>query len=240
MVERHIPLNHINWPIQTMIPRKFLIVAIVAFFFVAGTAADFAGLPAGVLERRLLTPVREPTGACSFAPVAGGQQTYAFLTTQQGLLLLYNGTGFRQVADLGSRSRIPLSYEGESGLLACVADSNFVWLFYGTTNAYVVSRIPFRLSPTPVVRLGQEKRLLTLPRVASYHVGGSLAWFTERGRRSLLVGRGDDARCDYGGTECAQLLNVSDPRTYGKVLRSEFTSGDLGRPRADTGRIPGE
>lgn len=191
--------------------------------FVGSAAAQFSGLPAGISSRLLFSPLREPTDACAFAPLGATGQTHAFIVTQPGKLLLYNGTRMVQFADLGKSRN--LVYEGESGLLACVADSSAIWLFYSVPSAHVVSRIPFTLNPARLL-LAQEKRLVVMPRVATQHTGGALAWFREAGRRYLLIARGDDARCDYSsGPECAAILSKSDYR--GKILRGGCVrSGD--------------
>lgn len=199
----------------------FAAIAVYLFFSLELVGAQFSGLPAG-LQQRQIAKLREPTGACTFSPPGRPNVTYAFITTQPGILYFYNGSVATRMVDLSKVPGRQFAYEGESGLLSCVADSSFVWLFYSIPGYHVVSRFAYSLKPLYLV-LASEKRLVLLPRAQPYHTGGTLAWFVEAGRRSLLIGRGDDARCDYELIpECAAVLNNSEYR--GKVLRGQHAT----------------
>ncbi|KAI9024796.1 hypothetical protein DFJ74DRAFT_767339 [Hyaloraphidium curvatum] len=202
-----------------------LLVCLLPIFHAPPAAGQLpAGLPRGVSARLLNATLRGPTSACLFSPSpAGPRDTHAFITTQRGELFLHDGAAgsTRPFADLRGRRRIDET--NEMGLLSCAVDGSNVILFYSVPGAHIVSRVPFTLAP-PVLQLWRERVLLRMPRTdTARHAGGSLAWQTIGGRRMLLIGRGEDAACDYRQAGCNLTLSTNDYR--GKILRIDPATG---------------
>lgn len=195
--------------------HALLALLVLASFAAAVEAGPAYQLAAGLGARTVVQGIGPVVDSCNI------DSTRALVLTKTGRVHLVAGGQTSLALDLAA-ARPALLIEGESGLMACLADGNNVWLYYSTRPVQIVSR--WTLDGTRIVP-SSESILFTMDNGASHHTGSSMAWSADKS--SIFIARGDASACDADNKpECAFVQDLS--KAHGKLLRVDRTG--LGLP----------